>query len=717
MTGVDGDANDTITTTRFRVDEGSCVDCAGDVAGALRKLPGVRSVNVLTAAGVVTVEHDERVLVGDVRREAARCGLGLVPAETRVKQRGLPWWRRPRLMALAVASVLLLAGLVAENLLDEEAAAIVLYSATLAVGGFYPALSAWRSLRSRRLTISTLLVLAAIGAVALGVLEEAALLVVVFSLGEVLEDYTADRARGSIRALMALAPPIAWVKGPSGSLDTKPVEVLVPGDFIVARPGERIPTDGRVVSGISSVDQSPVTGESVPIEVTSGSMVFGGSVNGTGAIDVEVTKEYNDTTLMRIIRQVEEAQAAKGQAQRFADRFGAVYTPAMFVLAGFIALVPPLLGGDWREWIYRGLVVLVVSCSCGLVISVPVSVVAAISRAARDGVLVKGGMYLEALGKIRTVAFDKTGTLTRGRPQVTDVLALDGYRPDDVIRLAAGVEAASEHPLAEAILRAAGDRGIGWDRGSNLRVIPGVGVEATIDGRRVFLGKPDGTGGDFSEISERLARLEAEGKTAVVLAEGTKHVGIVAIADELRDEVPGVVASLRRLGIRNVLMLTGDNQRVAEAVAGAAGIDHWRAGLLPEDKTDAVHTLQRDYGPIAMVGDGINDAPALAAADVGVAMGAAGTDVALETADVALMADDLTKLPSAIRLARRALTNIHQNIAMSLATVVFLIAAALAGWLSLTSGLLLNEVTALLIIGNGLRLLRPVRQPAQIGQA
>lgn len=495
-----------ITTTRFRVSEGSCVDCAGDVAGALARLPGVRGVEIASAAGVVTVEHDERVRAVDIRREAARCGLGLVPTETGFVMRARPWWRQPKLMALAVASVLLVAGLVAENLLYQEAAAKVLYVATLAVGGFYPALSAWRSLRSRRVTISTLLVLATVGAVALGVLEEAALLVVVFSLGEVLEGYTADKARGSIRALMALAPPIAWVKGPNGSLDTTPVEALVPGDVIVVRPGERIPTDGRVVSGISAVDQSSVTGESVPVEVTSGSMVFGGTVNGTGALDVEVIEEYADTTLVRIIRQVEEAQAAKGQAQRFADRFGAAYTPAMFALAGFVALVPPLLGGDWYEWIYRGLVVLVVSCSCGLVISVPVSVVAAISRAARHGVLVKGGVYLQALGKIQTVAFDKTGTLTRGRPQVTDLLALNDYRPDDVIRLAAGVEAASEHPLAKAILLAARDRGIDWEPGLDLRAIPGVGVEATVDGRRVFLGKPDGAGGDPSQISETRSR-------------------------------------------------------------------------------------------------------------------------------------------------------------------------------------------------------------------
>ena len=492
-------------------------------------------------------------------------------------------------------------------------------------------------------------------------------------------------------------------------LRSVPVEVLLPGDIVVVRPGERIPTDGRVVSGSSSVDQSPVTGESVPVEVTPGSVVFGGTVNGTGALEVEVTREYADTTLARIIRQVEEAQASKGQAQRFADRFGAIYTPIMFMLAAVVALVPPLFGGDWREWVYRGLVVLTVSCSCALVISVPVAVVAAISRAARDGILIKGGVYLESLGAIRAVAFDKTGTLTLGRPRVTDVLPISGLASDEVLRLAAGVEAASEHPLAEAILRAAIDRGIFWDLARDLRAIPGVGVEASVDGRRLFLGRPNGAGVS-SETRARLAAFEAEGKTAVLLAEGDRALGVIAVADELRPDARWVVESVRELGIGHMLMLTGDNEGVAEAVAASAGIDDWRAGLLPQDKTEAVSSLRATYGAIAMVGEGVTDAPALASADVGIAMGAAGTDVALETADIALMADDLTKLPAAIRLARRALSNIRQNVAMSLATVAFLVAAALAGWLSLTTGLLLNEGTALLIIANGLRLLRPSRE-------
>jgi Cd2+/Zn2+-exporting ATPase len=628
--------------------------------------------------------------------------------ETRVVKRQRPWWQNSEIMALILSGVLLLAGLVAEKLLALELPAVGLYLATLAVGGFFPARSALRALHTRRLTISNLVVVAALGAVALGVYEEAALLIVVFSLGDVLEEYTSDRARGSIRALMALTPLQAQRSAPDGLLEAVPVERLMPGDIVVVRPGERLPTDGVVVSGASAVDQSPVTGESLPVEISPGATVFGGTINGTGALEIRVTKEYADTILARIIRQVEQAQANQGQAQRFADRFSAIYTPSMFVLAALVAVVPPLLGGSFREWFYRALVLLAVSCSCGLIISVPVAVVATISRAARDGILIKGGAYLETLGRIRAIAFDKTGTLTRGLPKVTDVIPLDGYKSEEVLRLAASVEAVSEHPLAGAILRAAQERDVQWIEGQDLKAFPGVGVEATVAGQRLFIGKPNGLASN--EVAQQLVKLENEGKTAVVLARDNQPVALIAVSDQVRDGAKQIVASLHKLGIQKMLMLTGDNQRTAVTIARQVGIIDWRAGLLPEDKTVAVKSLKEQYGLIAMVGDGVNDAPALATADLGIAMGAAGTDVALETADVALMADDLTKLPLAIRLSRRALANIHQNIALSLVTVAFLDLAALSGWLSLTSGLLLNEGTALLIIFNGLRLLTPIRR-------
>ena len=705
---------------RFQVDRSCCVDCSADLGLVLRRLPGVTAVEWSPSAGNVVVEHDGRVSQETVRREAGRSGIALLPAADRHAENAPRWWRQPRFLMLGAASALFVAGFVLDALGVAEMVANGLYFATIAVGGIEPTKSAWRALRARRLTISTLLVVAVAGAIALGVYEEAALLTIVFSLGAVLEGYVSDRARGSIRALMALTPPTARRRGGGGSLEEVAVELLGPGDVVLVRPGERLPTDGVVVAGASAVDQSAVTGESVPVEVTAGAEVFGGTVNGVGAFEICVTKEYADTTLARIIRQVEEAQSAKGRGQRFADRFGAVYTPAMFGLALVVAVVPPLAGASTREWIYRALVVLVVSCSCGLVMSVPAAVVAAISRAARSGILIKGGAYLEALATVRAVAFDKTGTLTRGRPALTNLQSFDGLERAELLRLAASVGAASEHPLAAAIVAAAEAEAISLLPAADLRAHPGVGVEATVDGRRLFVGRLDGDGNGAARL--RLEELEAEGKTAVVVTDKDQRaLGLIAVADELRPEAAAVVSSLRELGIAHALMLTGDNERVAAAIAGQVGIDDWRAGLLPEDKTAAIESLRHEHGAIAMVGDGVNDAPALAVAEIGVAMGAAGSDVALETADVALMADDLTRLPAAIRLARRALANIRQNIVMSLATIALLVPAALLGYLSLTTGLLLNEGTALLIIANALRLLRETQatssaQPASLRQ-
>src|SRR6266540_3637756 len=416
----------------------------------------------------------------------------------------------------------------------RESLATALFLATVAVGGIFPVRTAIGVLRRRRLTIGTLLVIATAGALALGVIEEAALLVVVFSLGEVLQDYVSDRARGAIRALMALAPPTAHRQAPDGCLEEVPVQQLQPGELVLVRPGQRLPTDGLVVAGGSAVDQSPVTGESLPVEVMPGTEAFGGTINGTGALTLKVTKPYQDTVLARIIRQVEQAQTHKGRAQRFADRFGATYTPLMVALAVLVATIPPLLGGDWRGWLYRGLVVLVVSCSCALVISVPVAVVAAVSRAARDGILIKGGAHLETLGRVRVVALDKTGTLTRGHPQLTQAIGLDCQDAGQVLALAAAVEATSEHPLAGAILDAASSRGLAWTPGQKLRAIPGVGVEATVAGRRLFVGRPNGRLALTGQAAQRLAALERAGNTTMVLAAGHRPLGLLAVADQRR---------------------------------------------------------------------------------------------------------------------------------------------------------------------------------------
>jgi Cd2+/Zn2+-exporting ATPase len=697
---------------RFRVADGTCLDCAGDIGGVLGGVAGVHSARVSEAIRLVEVTHDGSVTDDAVRRAASGLGLDLTPAEPgRVRETGRAWWRRPNLVLLLIAVVMLLAALIAERLPPAQGLATGLYLAAVLVGGIYPVRTAIGVLRRRRVTIGTLLVIATGGALALGIFEEAALLVVVFSLGEVLEDWVTDRARGSIRALMALSPPTAHRLHIDGSTAEVAVETLVPADVVLVRPGERIPTDGTVLSGSSAVDASPITGESIPIEATAGTVVFGGSVNGNGALRVEVAKPYAETVLARVIREVEQAQTRRGRAQRFADRFGAIYTPLMVAAAVLMAAAGPLFGLDWRSSLYRGLVVLTVSCSCALVISVPVAVVAGIARAARDGILIKGGTHLEALARLKVLAFDKTGTLTTGRPHLTGIATTPGYTEHGVLQVAATVEAGSEHPLASAITTAARQRGITFTAASDTQAILGVGVQASLPGGRLgFVGRTDHRLRLAGTLADQAAKLEGEGHTVVAVTAGDQLLGLLAVADQLRPEAAHTIHALRALGIADIVMLTGDHQRTAAAIATAAGITTWHAGLLPSTKAEAVQQLHHSHGPVGMVGDGVNDAPALATAEVGIAMGAAGTDVALETADIALMADDLTRLPTAVRLAHRTMTIIRQNVALSLVTVAALVTAAAAGKLSLSSGLLLNEGTALLIIANGLRLLRADKQ-------
>ena len=711
MTG--GTAADGLVRDRYRAASG-CLDCAGDVAGLLGMLPGAREVEVLGAAGIVVIGHDGAVTPELVARQAAQLGLELSPAARPAGAgRGGRWWLSARMVLLTAAGVLLVAGLAADHLAHQQTAATVLYLATVTAGGIFPVRSAWQVLSRRRLSIGTLLVAGTIGALALGAVSEAAMLVVVFSLGGVMEDYVADRARGSIRALMSLTPPAAARLLPDGATTQVPVEELEPGDLVLVRPGERLPVDGQVSAGASWIDQSPVTGESIPAEVTAGSPVFGGTLNGPGALAIQVTRPYRDTVLARVIAQVEQAQASRGTAQRFADRFGAVYTPVMFALAALTAAAGPVLAGlTIREAVYRGLVILVVSCSCALVISVPTAVIAGISRGARDGILIKGGIHLETLARVRTIAIDKTGTLTAGRPVLTDLIPLAGCDADHVLGLAASVEAASEHPLAAAVVAAATGRGLAVTPAAGVQATAGTGVRGTAGGHEVFAGRPDPSvlGG---QARAELAGLQEAGKTVVLVSIDGRPAALLGIADQLRPDAAAAVVALGRLGISRVVMLTGDNPATAAAIAKAAGITEWRAGLLPEDKTTAVAALREAAGPVAMAGDGINDAPALATADAGIAMGAAATDIALETADIALMGGQLSALPAAVTLARKTARTIAQNITLSLAAIAALDAAALTGRMSLAAGLLLNEGSAIVIIANGLRLLRrPARQYA-----
>lgn len=641
------------------------------------------------------------------KREVIECDECEVELKPDVGTR--PWFKEPRIIFLALSGLLTVSAFISGALGAPVVAVKILFGLAILVGGYYPARAGLSALKTLTLNINTLLVTATIGALLLNLWEEAAVLVVVFSLGGVLETYAVDKGRGAIRALMDLIPREALVVR-EGKEMRVPVDRVAVGETVHIRPGEKIPLDGQIIAGSSSVDQAAITGESIPVFKQQGDIVFAGTINQRGSLEIRVTHQAADTTLAKIIHSIEEHQAKKSSYQRFGERFGRYYTPSMFALAFLVAVIPPLIfSGDWTAWFYRALVVLVVSCSCGIALSVPVAVVAAIANAARHGVLFKGGAYLEIGSRIRAVVFDKTGTLTTGKPVVTDIVGLNGYEQTKVLGLAASIEARSEHPLAEAILQKAREEGVPFIKPHDFQSIPGMGARAVLDGQEYHIGSErlfKAHSISTAEAEQDIARLEEEGKTLVLLSQETKLIGLIAVSDQLRPEAAQTIKGLKSMGIEKIVMLTGDNEGTAQAMAHAAQVDDYQALLLPDDKVATVGKLKEELGQVAMVGDGVNDAPAMAVADVGIAMGAAGTDVAIETGDIALMSDDLSRLPYTFRLSRRTINNIRLNIIAALTVVAILVPTALLGKVELVSGLLINEVAALLIILNGLRLLK-----------
>jgi Cd2+/Zn2+-exporting ATPase len=558
------------------------------------------------------------------------------------------------------------------------------------------------------------MVIATVGAAIIGEWVEAATVVVLFGVAEWLEEWADSRSHRAVRALLELTPHTARVKTDSGTHE-RPVDEVAVGAIIVVKNGERIPLDGEVASGSSSVNQAPVTGESRPVPKQRGDTVYAGSINGAGSLEVNVTKEAGDTTLARIIRLVEEAQEQKAPAQRFVDVFARYYTPAVAAAALLVFIVPPLLlGGDWNVWLYRACVLLVIACPCALVIATPVGVVAGLTALARRGVLVKGGAHLEAIGRLRAIALDKTGTLTLGEPRV---LAVDGVGSDgdEALRIAAAIDAHSSHPLAQAILDHASTKGIKADGATEFIARNGRGAEARIGERSFFVGNhrfAHELGVCSPELEERLAKIEERGYSAIVVGErpsdqsGGGVLGILTVGDELRPGAREAVAALHARGIRHVVMLSGDNQRTVDSIASEVGIDRALGDLLPEDKVEAVRALTKEYGVTAMVGDGVNDAPALATATVGIAMGAAGSDAAIETADIALMRDDLSMISETVDLGCRTLGIIRFNIGFALALKALFLGLAIAGVTSLWLAILADTGATLLVIANSLRVLR-----------
>ena len=696
----------------FRV---SGMDCSEEVAAierALKPIGGVLGIRANLVASSVTVYHDgsapRAALIAAINKSGVRVQMDVTPSSG----------GRVSLASFLVGTSGLFTGIgislqwlgMKETLWPDVAFAIAILA-----GGALVFPKALRSLKTFSLDMNVLMTVAVIGAVAIGEHAEGAAVAFLFSLSELLESWSVGRARRAIQALMQLAPDTALVRR-DGNVREVPASEVVVGETILVKSGQKVPLDGTVLKGSSAIDQSPITGESMPVEKKEGDAVYAGTINGEGSLEIQTTKAAGDTTLSRIIKMVEEAQQQKAPAQRFVDVFAKYYTPAVMVLALLVGLVPPLLfNAVWMDWIYRALVLLVIACPCALVISTPVSIVSGLTAMARRGVLIKGGAYLEALGSLRALAVDKTGTITEGNPRVLNVIAFDGASEADIIRIAAAIDAHSTHPLAQAVVRHAEESKVTFDPADNYQAKTGRGAEATIAEHAYFVGNhrlAHELGVCSKNLETMLAEFEADAKSVVVVghrphAECKGEVlGVLTVGDAIRPNAAEAVRLLHDAGIRKVVMLSGDNSRTANAIARQAGIDEVQGDLLPEDKIEQVKRLADDFGSVGMIGDGVNDAPALAAANVGIAMGAAGTDTAIETADVALMRDDLMMVSEAIRLGRRTLGVIRFNIAFAVGLKAVFLVLALLGHTSLWLAVLADTGATVLVIFNALRLLR-----------
>ena len=690
----------------FKVEGMDCHEEVAILERRLSRLAGLESLDADVVGQRLRIKYDAAKLSASGIAEAvAQTGMrAWLEHEEPVEPAGV----RRRSQLVIASGALLGLGLLLELVAPAVPTAPLFVLSALS-GGIPVVRRAFTSARTGVLDINVLMVVAVIGALALGEWTEASSVVFLFALAQFLETRAMERARGAIRALMELAPAEAIVRRHGSELMVAVDEVRI-GDVALVRPGDKIPLDGRVVAGESHVNQAPVTGESLPVQKISGDEVFAGSINGRGALDIEVTRLRSDSTIARIIHLVERAQTQRAPSQAFVDRFARIYTPIVLALAIVIALAPPLLfGGSWSTWFYRSLVLLVISCPCALVISTPVSIVSALAAAARKGVLIKGGARLEQLAAVQCVAFDKTGTLTSGQLHVAEVVPLNGSTPAELLELAAAIESRSEHPIGLAIRRHAVSKGLDVRRADDFQAMPGSGAEAVVGGRRVLIGSRrlfHARGIHSPEMDAVLDQLSARGHSTVFLSRDGLAIGAIGVSDQPRASARESLDLLRAQGVRRIAMLTGDSAAAARGLAAALGIDDVRADLLPADKAAAVAALKKEHGTLAMIGDGVNDAPALATADVGIAMGAAGSAAALETADVALMADELPKISYALRLSRATARNIRMNIGFSLVLKAAFLILAIAGVATLWMAVAADMGASLLVIANGMRLLR-----------
>ncbi|ERN51523.1 MULTISPECIES: heavy metal translocating P-type ATPase [Bacillales] len=705
----------------YRVQGFTCANCAGKFEKNVKQLSGVEDAKVnfgaskIAVYGNATIEELEKAGAFEnlkvTPEKSARQASQEVKEDT--KEDKVPFYKKHS--TLLYASLLIAFGYLSSYVNGEEnIVTTLLFLASMFIGGLSLFKVGLQNLLRFEFDMKTLMTVAVIGGAIIGEWAEVAIVVILFAISEALERFSMDRARQSIRSLMDIAPKEALVRR-NGQEIMIHVDDIAVGDIMIVKPGQKIAMDGVVVSGYSAVNQAAITGESVPVEKTVDNEVFAGTLNEEGLLEVEITKLVEDTTISKIIHLVEEAQGERAPSQAFVDKFAKYYTPIIMIIAALVAIVPPLFfDGSWETWIYQGLAVLVVGCPCALVISTPISIVSAIGNAAKKGVLVKGGVYLEEMGALKAIAFDKTGTLTKGVPAVTDYNVLNKQiNEKELLSIITALEYRSQHPLASAIMKKAEEENITYSdvQVEDFSSITGKGIKGIVNGTTYYIGSPklfkELLTNDFDkDLEQNVTTLQNQGKTAMIIGTEKEILAVIAVADEVRESSKEILQKLHQLGIKKTIMLTGDNKGTANAIGGQVGVSDIEAELMPQDKLDFIKQLRSEYGNVAMVGDGVNDAPALAASTVGIAMGGAGTDTALETADVALMGDDLRKLPFTVKLSRKTLNIIKANITFAIAIKFIALLLVIPGWLTLWIAILSDMGATLLVALNGLRLMR-----------
>lgn len=699
-----------MTEKTYRIEGLSCTNCAGKFEKNVKQLPGVTSATVNFGASKISVEG--QTTIEELEEAGAFENLIIRDDQENDEQVRSKESFIKRNIALIISLGFILVAVISQLSLGEDHLLTkALYILAIIIGGFDLFKEGFSDLIKLDFSMESLMTIAIIGAAFIGEWAEGSIVVILFAISEALERFSMDKARQSIRSLMDIAPKEALIRR-NNVEQLVSVDKIDIDDIMIIKPGQKIAMDGLVINGHSSVNQAAITGESVPVEKQLDDEVFAGTLNEEGVLEVKVTKKVTDTTIAKIIHLVEEAQGERAPAQAFVDKFAKYYTPFIIIMALLIVVVPPLFfGGDWNKWLYQGLSILVVGCPCSLVISTPVSIVSAIGNAAKNGVLVKGGVYLEEIGHLRAIAFDKTGTLTKGKPVVTDFIATSSETDINYLSIISSLESLSQHPLASAILNEADKTNVDYKsiQIEDFQSITGKGLTGIHQNIRYYIGSPKLFSASVIEetaVKVQYRQFQEQGKTAMYFGTDEQILGVIAVADEVRDSSAAVISELHKLSIEHTIMLTGDNTKTAESIGKQLGVTEIKGDLMPQEKLDSIKALRTTYNKVAMVGDGINDTPALAASTVGIAMGGAGTDTALETADVALMGDDLQKLPFIVRLSRQTLKVIKQNITFSLGIKLLALLLVIPGWLTLWIAIVADMGATLLVTLNGLRLMK-----------